>query len=208
MGWEGEWGHESVSFRSTAGRRRQDLLWPQLLPHWAYHCVCAKATFPMSFYQPRTEHGECRNSDPFLQDSGFLQQVTLTPGVSTGLDEFFLELQWSLGILLPNSSFLVALLRWCQVCTVVWKLSSPLMTSFYLSFTSVSPNQPSLVQLISSGHLLLSSPELAQGRNEPLMYHTTEIWELFASAVSIFQLTTKFWIFLEVSFSPLCNRVF
>lgn len=47
----------------------------------------------MGCHGPRTEHGKCRNSDPFWHDMGLLQQVTLIPGVFTGLEDFFLDLQ-------------------------------------------------------------------------------------------------------------------
>lgn len=93
------WGWGSWKWALRGG---QDLLWPQLLPHWIYHCICAKTTFPMDCSQPRTKCGECRNSDPFLQDMGFLQQVTLTHGISTDLAESFLKLHWSPGISLPK----------------------------------------------------------------------------------------------------------
>lgn len=55
--------------------------------------LCAKAAFRMGCHGPRTEHDKCRNSDPFRHDMGLLQQVTLIPGVFTGLEDFSLDLQ-------------------------------------------------------------------------------------------------------------------
>lgn len=85
--------------------------------HWIYHCVCAKATLPMGCSQPMTEPVGDRDSGPFWQDIGFLQQVSLTPLAGLNLSGNYSEVQGSS----------------CLICIVVWKLSSPPLAPSYLS---------------------------------------------------------------------------
>lgn len=118
MTWE--WGSWKWAVRGG-----QDLFWPQPLSPWIYYCICAKTTFPRGCSQSRTTHGRCKNSDPFLQDTGFLQQVTLTYGVSTDRAESFLELPRSPEISLPN--FFPFLLSFSGIRSALWSESSPVL---------------------------------------------------------------------------------
>lgn len=86
---------------------------------------------------------------------------------------------------LPTQSSLP--LSFSGVRSVLRSESSPLLPWHLPIYPSqvFPPSQP-LSWLISSGHLLLSSPELTQGRNKPLSYPTIETWGLFATVVGIY----------------------
>lgn len=161
----------------------QDLLWPQLLPHWTITVFMARLHFPwaapsqwLSTVGVQIQTHSCKTQH---SSSRWLWPID-SPLARLNLSWDYAQVQGSsYPVLFPFLSPL-------QVSHLPCGLKALLASLGILLFILCRcfPNK-SLACLISSWHLLLRRPELSQRKNKPLLYYTMEIWGLWLRVVSL-----------------------